>query len=104
MQRYYSYQITLDGKFSTVQMPSSGLIPADNTNITNDSVVTGIQLNAATSYAECCKYKKITSIDMPMVVPINDAINMILRPSVSDNCVEHKQPRICIMPSMIEQR
>lgn len=35
---------TFVGKFSTVQTPSNGLMPADKIKITNDKLVTGIQV------------------------------------------------------------
>lgn len=95
---------TFDGKFSTVQTPSNGFIPADIMKITKDNVVTGIQENALTSNAKLCMYKKAMRMAVPRVVPKNDAINIILRPNVSDNCVEHKQPSICIMPNAIAHK
>lgn len=40
-------------------------------------------------------------MELPMVVPMNDAINIIFRPKTSDSWVEHKQPSICITPNTI---
>lgn len=47
------------------------------------------------------RYKYKAKVDNPIAGPINDTINKNFLPNLSENCVEHKLPRICITANII---
>lgn len=95
--------LTLDGKFSTVQTNISGTMPAEAAKMTNDKLVTGTHSKLDTSMPLDFKYECKENEKSPNAVPSNEMINNPLRPNESESRVVHKLPTSCSTAIVIDE-